>query len=1111
MKRKVCLTLATLVAVIALAVAIFPATLAIEPEPVASIGAVGYDSLQEAIDAASNGDEISLNKDTAESINTKGKSIDIIGVVVGGEKPTLTGSITVAGGEVEIANIKMVTAAANVTMITVTSGSGSVTVRRCEFTVNHTLSGSASVIDAVGAVDRAVTIRENTINCVSPCTNVFRVTHNTEKRTAKVYIEQNIVGGKWQYGIFRATMCDVEGNIFTTTVTDGDGTGFFEEGSKPVAIHYYSYVSGIEYNDVVLDIVGNTFEGLQSAMSIYNIDAFINSGQNNSFNIGPNTFDSCVNAFVQKTGTDQFAAVLAGNISQYGTFIGGPNSVGAMNIKGYAVVSEGDNYRVTKDDESYLFEQIGDGSMQAGYHYFKGLITGGVSDGKTYVVGDSFGLTYADGYGRPYYLDLEGEPYYVSIDQWLHHGVADADRFYLEDGQTIDDTDGEVFLTANDTRYRLNGSSPSSLSYCDERGYPFYRGSFGPIFENQYTVFATNDIYASKFLIDVSGKVRELYEDTYDYYKVGAKLGNQVSGPAYYVHNNEDNFWIDAGYDLTIQTWNNNRLVITAQIGGVTLTSTGVTYGDIKENIGNGTAAIKTELSDSDVIFAESNSLSNAYKGIFNGAWLTDAVALFDVYDQPLGYMTHGGKAYFGYKNDVNYADKNVLYDYLNEKIVLHLISEYSGGSTVDVDRYYVKTGVDGSGIATRKSAIFVTFDSCGGSAVSPSRTVTVSGEPIGSLPAPVRDGYTFDGWFTAADGGTQVLENASISTPCTLYAHWSVIPVYTVTLNGESGSTVYNLTAGEQIALPVYSDSATRKFLGWYDSEGNLCSGTYTVSGNETLTARWSSIVYAVEIASSEGGLIESSFAYAGAGNKGVITVTADQGYELKSLTAVDAKGNAVTLTLENGSYGFTMPASKVTVSAVFEKTEEEDVLDSFDDVDSEAWYADGLRYFVQKGIMQGTPEGKLLPSSDISRAEIAVMLWRMAGCPAPTGENPFTDVKDGLWYTDAVVWAAENGIALGSDGKFMPSEKTTLEQFACFFARYARNVNSETVSSDGSSLEAFKDGNTVSSWARTEVAWAVDKGLLIGDGNGGLAPTAFASRGRIATMLYRYIPSEE
>ena len=138
------------------------------------------------------------------------------------------------------------------------------------------------------------------------------------------------------------------------------------------------------------------------------------------------------------------------------------------------------------------------------------------------------------------------------------------------------------------------------------------------------------------------------------------------------------------------------------------------------------------------------------------------------------------------------------------------------------------------------------------------------------------------------------------------------------------------------------------------------------------------------------------------------------------------------------------------------------------------------------------------------MTRAMLVTVLWRYAEKPAATQGSTFSDVAQGQWYTDAVAWAAENGIVNGvGDGKFDPEGTVTREQMAAILYRYAQYKDCDV--SDSASLQSFGDAGTVSSYAVPSMEWAVGAELINGmDGN--LKPKGTATRAQVATILMRF-----
>lgn len=174
------------------------------------------------------------------------------------------------------------------------------------------------------------------------------------------------------------------------------------------------------------------------------------------------------------------------------------------------------------------------------------------------------------------------------------------------------------------------------------------------------------------------------------------------------------------------------------------------------------------------------------------------------------------------------------------------------------------------------------------------------------------------------------------------------------------------------------------------------------------------------------------------------------------------------------------------------------------FVDVAPDAWYADAVRFAVQKGLMNGVGSGEFDPEGSMTRAMLVTVLWRRDDSPA-AGVNRFTDVPNGQWYTPAVTWAQENGIVNGtSETTFDPNASITREQMAAILFRYAKYCKADTSGRD--SLNAFPDASAVSDYAREAVAWTVAGGI-IGGSDGLLLPQGDATRAQVAAILMRYI----
>lgn len=185
---------------------------------------------------------------------------------------------------------------------------------------------------------------------------------------------------------------------------------------------------------------------------------------------------------------------------------------------------------------------------------------------------------------------------------------------------------------------------------------------------------------------------------------------------------------------------------------------------------------------------------------------------------------------------------------------------------------------------------------------------------------------------------------------------------------------------------------------------------------------------------------------------------------------------------------------------------TQEPGMLLPFTDVSWNHWAYSAVKRVYTRGLMVGVSDTSFAPGQTLSRAMLASILYRLAGEPAVTAENPFTDVPADRWYTDAVIWAAENGIVVGcGDGTFRPNAPATRAQTAVMLYAYANFAGRNT--SQRADLSAFADAADVPSWALAEMQWAHAAQLILGRDGKLLAPNAEATRAEMATILSTFI----
>ena len=314
-----------------------------------------------------------------------------------------------------------------------------------------------------------------------------------------------------------------------------------------------------------------------------------------------------------------------------------------------------------------------------------------------------------------------------------------------------------------------------------------------------------------------------------------------------------------------------------------------------------------------------------------------------------------------------------------------------------------------------------------------------------------------------------------------------------------DNGITVTENEGGISATLP--NETKTYTFTASYAGDDNHeeASDTCRVSVTRRSSSGGSSSSdrsYAVSAPSTKNGDVTVSPKNASKGDRVTITVTPDKGYELDSLTVKDVSGNKLKLTDKgNGKYTFTMPGSKVTVSAEFV---EEQAASTFADVPTDAYYAKAVEWAVKKGITNGKANGLFGSNDPCTRGQIVTFLWRAAGSPAPKGTAKVpADVLPGSYCYDAVAWALENGITNGlADGTFGVNNTCTRGQSVTFLYR--------AMGTAPTTVNGFTDVES-NAFCAEAVAWAVENGVTNGTSASTFSPNAGCTRAQIVTFLFR------
>ena len=176
-----------------------------------------------------------------------------------------------------------------------------------------------------------------------------------------------------------------------------------------------------------------------------------------------------------------------------------------------------------------------------------------------------------------------------------------------------------------------------------------------------------------------------------------------------------------------------------------------------------------------------------------------------------------------------------------------------------------------------------------------------------------------------------------------------------------------------------------------------------------------------------------------------------------------------------------------------------------SFSDVDANAWYAEAVIYCREHNLMAGTGNNQFAPESNLTRAQLATVLYRIEGTPTVTGTDAFTDTPDGAWYSDAVLWASQQELIGGyGGGLFGPNDPVTREQMTTIFWRYAG-------SPVAGGANNYTDNASIASYAVSAVNWASANNIVRPVSSGTFAPKSSATRAQVADALMNYDRSQQ
>ena len=226
-------------------------------------------------------------------------------------------------------------------------------------------------------------------------------------------------------------------------------------------------------------------------------------------------------------------------------------------------------------------------------------------------------------------------------------------------------------------------------------------------------------------------------------------------------------------------------------------------------------------------------------------------------------------------------------------------------------------------------------------------------------------------------------------------------------------------------------------------------------------------------------------------------LTCQPEPGYRVAQVTGAKLTDNG------DNTYSFVMDAAAVALKVLFLRRN-----NPFLDVNETHFYHDSVLWALENGITNGVDATHFGATSECNRAQVVTFLWRAAGSPAPlSDENPFTDVPAGTYYTDAVLWAVENGITNGlTADTFGPTATCNRAQVVTFLWRAAGSRNS------GLTENPFADV-AAGSWFEQPVLWALENGVTTGASATTFNPNGQCLRAQVVTFLYRadQIPEPE
>lgn len=432
--------------------------------------------------------------------------------------------------------------------------------------------------------------------------------------------------------------------------------------------------------------------------------------------------------------------------------------------------------------------------------------------------------------------------------------------------------------------------------------------------------------------------------------------------------------------------------------------------------------------------------------------------------------------------------------------------------------------GGDFSRAKSLSGKLVITFDPDNGEEPDTQKVDWSHGGATLTAPSePTKEEHTFEGWYYDNNGENTEwnFETDRAKYTMTLTAQWKA-NTYTVTVKDDGNGTALADPASAKMGAEVRLTAMPNS--GYHFKEWEVIPDKVKIEDNKfTMPAAHVTVKAIFERNTSSGS--------GGGGGGGTtyytLTFETNGGDSMQAIRA--ARGKTLDLsayTPMRDGYDFggwyadkaltqriteiKLSGSK-TVYADWKKREPNEpdaVKNPFADVNAGDWFYRDVLFSYEKGLMSGMDTAVFAPYANTTRAQIAVIFYRMEGSPAVEGENSFTDVvRDSgtAWFYDAVTWAQKNGIMGGyGNSSFAPNDPITREQLAAIFYRYAQYKGYDTTQG-GMAIREFDDYESISDYAMGAMAWAVNTGLVKGDSNL-LYPKGTATRAEIAALFHRF-----